>query len=1089
MPTTTSTIDFASQNSTEQPLAVFTICSKNFTAYAKTLFDSVREFHPEAEQYMCLCDEVDSGYDPATLPFNTILLRELDIPGLEGMAERYNITEFNTAIKPFAFAYLFKKLGKRNVVYIDPDIMLTSRMEEVVAAFSTGAECILTPHILRPAENVEIHDQKMLIFGIYNLGFIALHHSEKVIEIVEWWGRRLQFDCVIRIEEGLFVDQKWADLFPAFIPETVVLHHEGYNVAYWNLSQRQIKRVDGQWYANEQLLRFVHFSGNKLDDESVFSRHAGTFNRDNIGELRDLLDEYRKRVYGNGHKTYLKLPYSFNWNGASGINLHTPKPKFQESVVDQVLASPEKSGFRRPKPAWIAVVLAAREISGGWLPLTSRTAKILFTEGVPAIKRRINFAKIKAKVITQNYQATSGIKDVVGRKLVNPLPKIFVTDWSTPRPDQDAGSVSTFYLLKILVELGYDVTFVPSDLAYLGEYTDALQRTGVRCLHQKDIGSIHEYLKEFGAIYSAFILYRAPIAALFLADIRKYAPCAVVILETVDLHYLREMRAAEKIGTPEAMESALRAKDLELSIIAGCDVAIVLSSFEESLLAHELPDVDIRTLPLLFLDMHGPSDQGFEQRKDMVFIGGFRHLPNIDAVTYFCREIWPLVHTRLPHAQFFIIGSHPPPEVLALGELPGVKVLGYVKNIDPIFASIRLSVAPLQYGAGIKGKIVTSLGHGVPVVGTSIAVEGMNLQEGEHILIADNAGAFAEAVLRVYTDTELWNRLSSGGVKRADELYSEHAGRLRIKRLMDSLELKSSDFEFYRIASYDDYKRHTCRMASEFLRRSQIELELIQRDVDCFYIEGYCAVCGEYTQFQVGFMYSYQNMADGHPIPNWREHLNCIKCGYTNRIRYILHFLKNVVRPHSDNRFYITEQTTPLFKKLQSDYPHLIGSEYLGDNIPPGQYRGGLRNEDLTRLSFAEASFDVILSLDVMEHVPDDFAAISECYRCLAPGGTLVFTAPYHLDKYDNTVRAQMNADGTVEHLVLPPEYHGNPVDPENGALCFRYFGWEVLDKLKSVGFSDVHVVGLWSRDLAYLGGEQIIFVATKPANKALTTQ
>jgi SAM-dependent methyltransferase len=190
--------------------------------------------------------------------------------------------------------------------------------------------------------------------------------------------------------------------------------------------------------------------------------------------------------------------------------------------------------------------------------------------------------------------------------------------------------------------------------------------------------------------------------------------------------------------------------------------------------------------------------------------------------------------------------------------------------------------------------------------------------------------------------------------------------------------------------------------------------------------------------------------------------------------------LRHVVRPLPEARIYVTEQTTPLFKQLQGEYPHLTGSEYLGADIPPGAVRNGLRNEDMTRLSFPDESFDLIISLDVLEHVSDERTALSECYRCLAPGGAFVFTAPASLDSPVNVVRAEMKEDGTIEHLISPPEYHGNPVDPEGGSLCFRYFGWEVVEQLKAAGFNDAHVISAWSRDLAYLGGEQIVFIATK---------
>jgi SAM-dependent methyltransferase len=191
--------------------------------------------------------------------------------------------------------------------------------------------------------------------------------------------------------------------------------------------------------------------------------------------------------------------------------------------------------------------------------------------------------------------------------------------------------------------------------------------------------------------------------------------------------------------------------------------------------------------------------------------------------------------------------------------------------------------------------------------------------------------------------------------------------------------------------------------------------------------------------------------------------------------------LGDIVRPTADARLYVTEQTTPLFRHLGRGFRNAVGSEYLGRKVPLGATLNGVRNEDLTALTFADGSFDYVVSLDVLEHVPDDRAAFSECYRCLAPGGVLLFTAPFDLASRENIVRARMTEDGSVGH-IRTPEYHGNPVDPEKGALCYRYFGWEVIQQLEAVGFVDVQALVYWSRDLAYLGGDQVIFTARKPA-------
>jgi glycosyltransferase involved in cell wall biosynthesis/SAM-dependent methyltransferase len=1062
-----------SDNTKAQPLAVFTICSKNFTAYAKTLFDSVSEFHPEAEQYMCLCDEVDSGYDPALLPFNTILLRQLEIPGLEGMAERYNITEFNTAIKPFVFNYLFNKLGKQNVVYIDPDIILTSRMEEVIDAFANGAECILTPHILRPAEDVEVHDQNMLKFGIYNLGFLGLRHTDKVVEIVEWWSRRLRFDCVIQIEEGLFVDQKWADLFPAFIPGTVVLHHDGYNVAYWNLSQRQIKRIDGKWYANEQPLRFVHFSGNKLADPHVFSRHARSFNRDNIGDLKYLLDLYRERVYANGHADYSKLPYSFNWNGATGFNKHTPKPYSVSSV--KVLQSAR--GLVRRLWSYCKYINTASRLAGGWGALVSKVIRVFRRGGFAAIKQRTRNVKSIAEIMQ-----SSMIKAPLGLSTASQpewMPRLLFIDWSTPRPDRDAGSLTAFHLLKIYVDLGYNVTFIPSDLQFFGEYTASIRALGVRCLHREDVVSVKNHLKMEGENYKFVLICRAPVAEHYIADIRQFAPNAKIILNTSDLHYLREVREAEVAGTAVMIEAAKRAKEWELDILRKCDEIIVMSSVELEILKGELPSVDVRLIPLMFVETAYDCPP-YEEREDFLFIGGFPHTPNVDAVVYFCNEILPLVRISLPDIKFHIIGNSPPPQVLALANLPGVIIHGYMRDISPMFRACKLSVAPLRYGAGIKGKIGTSLAYGVPVVATSIAVEGMEIEAGQHVLVADTPQQFADAIVHLYKTKDAWTRLSENGRDRMLQTYSPAAGYRRISMLMKDIDPQHKQIDLYTLRSFQEYELLVRAIREDILGRAAVERALIKHDQPNFFIKGFCATCGCESMFNASFMYSYETTEDGNPIPNWREHLDCVNCGLNNRIRAAMHMFYSRVKPADDAAIYITEQTTSLYRWLKERHPSITGSEYFGDAVPFGAEKAGLRNEDLTALTFADKSFDYILSFDVMEHVGDDIAALREVYRCLKPGGTFLFAAPFAKERERKLVRARMISDGSIEH-IMPPEYHGNPVDHENGALCFRYFAWDLIDDMKAAGFKDPMVLHYWSRDFAYLGGEQFMFVGQKP--------
>jgi SAM-dependent methyltransferase len=326
----------------------FTICSKNFLAQALTLYDSLVSTYGPIMFYVALCDTM-KGLESLSLPFEVIEVDQLGMPEWKSMRKQYNITELNTALKPFVFLYLFERHLSESVVYLDPDILVMSRLLEVEEAFAAGAPCVLTPHITEPAEFAEFDDQKFLVYGIYNLGFCALRDTPAVRRVVSWWARRLEHHCLIDLEKGLFVDQKWADLLPVYLEHTSILRHSGYNVAYWNLSQRRVSRIGDTWKVNGVHLRFAHFSGCTIGSPTVFSRHCSTFTRQNIGDLAALLEEYESRLYRHGYAFFRCLPYGFNWNGAGKENRHTPS----SSAV-----SPTNSGQD------------ANDIAPHWLPVT-----------------------------------------------------------------------------------------------------------------------------------------------------------------------------------------------------------------------------------------------------------------------------------------------------------------------------------------------------------------------------------------------------------------------------------------------------------------------------------------------------------------------------------------------------------------------------------------------------------------------------------------------------------------------------------------------------------------------------------------------
>jgi len=272
------------------------------------------------------------------------------------------------------------------------------------------------------------------------------------------------------------------------------------------------------------------------------------------------------------------------------------------------------------------------------------------------------------------------------------------------------------------------------------------------------------------------------------------------------------------------------------------------------------------------------------------------------------------------------------------------------------------------------------------------------------------------------------------------------------------------------------YRELSASMAPEDRRRRAFERSLMQ-GAERFTVPGRCWVCGQPADFQVDYSYAYP--VDGVLTPNWREHLRCPGCQLNGRMRATIHFFEERLRPSQDASIYLMEQTTPLFRCLASRFPEVTGSEYLGREVGFGERTaGGIRNESVTRLTFAAASFDFVLSLDVFEHLPEVGRALSECHRILRPGGRLLFSVPFRPEHAENLVRAVVGEAGEIQHL-LPPEYHGDPLSAE-GCLAFYQFGWELLDQVRAAGFAEAFGHAFWSRDFGYLGAPLILFVGRK---------
>jgi GT2 family glycosyltransferase len=359
--------------------------------------------------------------------------------------------------------------------------------------------------------------------------------------------------------------------------------------------------------------------------------------------------------------------------------------------------------------------------------------------------------------------------------------QVLVIDALTPMPDHDSGSLRLVNLMRLLREQGMHVVFLPANREHAGRYTEDLQQSGVEAWYAPFAQRAPAWLQQHGPRFDSVLLCRHYVAREFLPLLRQHAPQARIIFDTIDLHYLREQRAAELADDPSLKRAATRTRSAELGVIADSDVTVVVSETERALLERDAPQASVEVLSNLH-QLAGPG-LAFGQRRDLVFVGGFRHPPNIDAVRWFVHEVFPLVRRRLPDIRFHCIGSHAPAAIEALATLPGVIIHGHVPDITPYMDGCRIAVAPLRYGAGVKGKVNLSMAHGQPVVATRCAAEGMHLVDGHDVLLADTAEAFAAAILRLHDDATLWNALSANGLDNVARHFSIDAARGVVQRL------------------------------------------------------------------------------------------------------------------------------------------------------------------------------------------------------------------------------------------------------------------------------------------------------------------
>jgi glycosyltransferase involved in cell wall biosynthesis len=1014
-----------------------------------------------------------SDVELSLIDFSIVNFKNLGIKNIETLQKELSITELNTAIKPSCFMFLFGNHSPDAVIYLDPDCLVYSAMTEIDTAFELGNHAILTPHSIKPYAFDDYRNENLLKFGAYNLGFLGLANTREVSNLLEWFSQTLLNECTIAIDRGLFVDQKWADLIPSFLPKTFVLRHPGYNVAYWNIEQRKLTFSSGNFFAEGEPLRFIHFSGFQIGSPHV-SRHNTDLARNRFEVFQALASEYEETLKSNNQVKFEAEVYPFSWNGKSGENLHTPestRTTISPTTISPTTISPTKSGLR----------VALSKLGNSWskgelisMKNLIRTLKLL-RHGINAIPLVIRYIR--------GLKAVEGMPPQEASKVRAPshfLTKgILWVDVSIPTHDSDGGSYGTFHTIKKLAQNGFEIHFIPQDLQRLHPYTADLESANIIVHAMPELSSVSDWLRNHAHMFRHIVLSRAPIAVEFIDLVRTIAPLSLIYFNTVDLHHLREMRGARLSGNQAAMISALETERIETRLASIADMTIVISESEKGIIETKAPFSRVEIIPLIFADdVNMRPDPG---SKIVTFLGSFLHEPNIDAVNWFVSQIWPIIRSVEPKATLKIVGNDPSGK-LAASHSPdqGVFYCGWVPNLEPIFWETAVWVAPLRYGAGIKGKIGIAMGKGIPVVTTSVGAEGMGIKNGHSALIEDLPEDFALAVLKLLGNRELRVAIGENARQIFDANYSMEVAGKKILEVFTLLNPPESRIPS-RVESESWKDFETALEKVGFSRNSRLMAEQALTPVgpeEPFQIQAYCTICDGPSNFLTSYMFSSDNYPNGSRRPNWREHLQCESCNLITRQRQLLEVFKNYCEPSSKDKIYITERVTTFFTYLSRQYSDLVGSEYLGPQVGLGNTENGVRNENLEALSFDDKQFDYVLSLDVLEHVEDYHASLREFFRVLKHGGTLVFTAPFRLNEHKNEIRSEMVRDMRVD--FFEPEFHGNPVNPEEGSFTWRYLGTQILEDLIAAGFKSPKMHISWNPQTAYLGDVNVVVTATK---------
>ncbi len=290
---------------------ICTIIAKNYLAHARVLTKSFQAAHPGGRCFVLIIDEIDGYVDAEQEAFTLVRPSQIGLEAFDEMRGAYDVMELSTAVKPWLLRHMLRHHDDGSgVAYMDPDIRILSRMTELEDALAENA-LVLTPHVLKgmPRDGHKPSETDILMAGVYNLGFIGVSDRPDAHLFLDWWSERLLTDCHVAPERGLFVDQRWVDFLPGLVSDLEIFRNPTYNVAYWNLPERELQLAEDEYTVDGQPLRFFHFSGYSPDQPRLLSKHQNRVDVTASHALWTICSAYGEALRTAGLDAVRELPY------------------------------------------------------------------------------------------------------------------------------------------------------------------------------------------------------------------------------------------------------------------------------------------------------------------------------------------------------------------------------------------------------------------------------------------------------------------------------------------------------------------------------------------------------------------------------------------------------------------------------------------------------------------------------------------------------------------------------------------------------------------------------------------------------------